>query len=51
MIDNHPFFTIYDDFLMKKKKSLKEYTFHFSKYIYIPDSINVEREHFIIIGD
>jgi len=51
MIDNHPFFTIYNDFLMKKKKSLEEYTFHFSKYIYIPDSIDDERKHFIIKGD
>lgn len=51
MIDNHPFFTIYNDFLMKKKKSLEEYTFHFSKYIYIPDSIDDKRKHFIIKGN
>jgi hypothetical protein len=51
MIDNHPFFTIYNDFLMKKKKSLEEYTFHFSKYIYIPNSIDDKRKHFIIKGN
>ena len=51
MIDNHPFFTVYNDFLMKKKKSLEKYTFHFSKYIYIPDSIDDKRKHFTIKGN
>ncbi len=50
MLKSHPFFFIYHEFLLKKKGNLDNYTFHFSKYTYIPDSIEDKRLCFTLKG-
>lgn len=50
MLESHPFFFIYHDFLAKKKGNLDNYIFHFSRYTYIPDSIEDKRFCFTLKG-
>lgn len=50
MLNSHPFFFIFNDFLMKRTGNLDNYTFHFSKYIYIPDSVEDKRYCFTMKG-
>ena len=51
MDNNHPFFLIYNDFLMKRKGNLGDCTFFLSKYIYIPDSIDDNRIRLEVKGN
>ena len=51
MDNNHPFFLIYNDFLIKRKGNLGDCTFFLSKYIYIPDSIDDNRIRLEVKGN
>lgn len=51
MHSSHPFYIIYNHFLLKRKNSLNDYTFCFSKYIYLPDSVDDKRINFQIKGN
>lgn len=48
---NHPYYYILENFLNKSERRKSKYIFKFSKYIYIPNQVNDERECFDITED